>query len=245
MSSSYVQGLELSTRVQKQVSDMEPDFLKHRVTVQTWYALSQTWSSLRAALMATAVTADEAVDASKHQRAKYRIYANVAAFSHNFRDDLADACLCHFRYVTQLSQYAETVAQNHESALLRLRYRREHYEGALGPHPNMSVRPHRSFYDALDRDLEEVTRSQKLESVYVRWVRLRAAADLKIQAEKFHSTCRILEINKAKADRERKRAVELRREASRWAKDYEHLETEVMKAQMVIQFVGDSVLYEG
>ena len=245
MSSSYVQGLELSSQVQKQISDMEPDVLKHRATVQTWYALSQTWSSLRTALITTAEAADEAVHASKQQRAKYQIYANVAAFSHNFRDDLADACLSHFRYVTELSQYAQTVQQNHESALLRWRYRREQYEGALGPHPNM-VRPHHSsFYDALNRDLEELMLSQKLENVYVRWVRLRAAADLKIQAEKFHATCRILKIHKAKADRQRKRAVELRREASRCAKDYKHLEMEVMKARLAIQFVGEFPDNEG
>ena len=243
MSSSYVQGLELSTRVQKQISDMEPDVLNHRATVQTWYALSQTWSSLRTALMATAEAADEAAHASKQHRAKYRIYANVAAVSLNFRDEVADACLRHFRYVTDLSQYAETVRQNHESALLRWRYRREYFEGTLGPHPNL-VRPHQSYYDALNRDLEALTRSQKLESVYVGWVRLRAATDLKKQAESFHSAVKILKINKAKADRERKRAVELRTEANKRAEDYKHLETEVQKAQLAIRFIGDFSDYE-
>ena len=243
MSSSYVQGLELSTQVQKQISDMEPDVLNNRATVQTWYALNQTWRSLRTALMATAEAADEAVHTSKKQRARYRIYANVAAFSHNVRDEMADACLRHFRYVTDLSQYAEAVQQNHESALLRWRYRREHYECTLSPHPSM-VRPHQSYYDALSRDLEAMTRSQKLENVYVRWVRLRAAADLKKQAERFHSTCKILKMHIAKADKVRKRTVELRKEASRHAREYKHLETEVKKAQSAIDFVGDTSDYE-
>ena len=243
MSSSYVQGLELSIRVQKQVSDMELDVLKHRATVQTWYALSQTWNSLRMALMATAEAADEVVHASKQQRAKYRIYANITAFSGDFRNALADACLRHFRYVTELSQHAEIVKQIHESELLRLRYRREHYEGALGPHPNV-FRPSQSYYDAVSRDLEALTRSQKLQDVYIRWLRLRAAANLKKQAEVFHSTCKKLEIHKAKADKERKRAVELRREATRRAKDYKHLEMEVGKAQLAIQFLEDDTDYE-
>ena len=242
--SSYDWGLELSVQVQKQVSDIEPDVMKHRATVQKWYALSQNWNSLNMALMATAEAADEAVHASKQQRAKYRIYANIVAFSHEFRDALADACLSHFRYVTELSQYAETVKQNHESMLLRWRYRREYHEGTLGPHPNL-VRPDQSYYDALSRDLEALTRSQKLENVYVRWIRLRAAADLKKQAEMFHSTCKKLEIHKTKADKERKRAVELRREATQRAKDYKHLEMEFMKAQMAIQFLGDKPDYEG
>ena len=242
--SSYDQGLELSIRVQKQVSDIEPDVMKHRATVQTWYALSQTWNSLRTALMATAEAADEVVHASKQQRAKYRIYANIVAFSHDFRDELADACLSHFRYVTELSQYAETVKRHHESMLLHWRYRREYYEGTLGPHPNV-FRPHQSYYDALSRDLEALTRSQKLENVYVRWLRLRAAANLKKQAETFHATCKKLEMHKAKADKERKRAVELRREATQRAKDYKHLETEYVKAQIAIQFLGDKPDYEG
>ena len=244
MSSSNVEGLELSIRIQKQVSDMEPDVLKHRATVQTWYALSQTWNSLRMALMATAEAADEAVHASKQQRAKYRIYANIAAFSRDFRNALADACLRHFRYVTELSQHAEIVKQIHESELLRWRYRREHYEGALGPHPNM-LRPSQSYCDAVSRDLEALKRNQKLQNVYIRWLRLRAAADLKKQAETFHSTCKKLEIQEAKADKERKRAVELRREATRRAKEYKHLEMEVRKAQSAIQFLEDDTDYEG
>ena len=217
--------------------------MNNRATVQTWYALSQTRNSLRAALMATAEAADEAVHASKQRRAKYRIYANIAAFSSEVRKALADACLGHFRYVTELSQYAETVEQIHESALFRLRYRRDYYEGALGPHPNV-VRPHQSYYDALSRDWEALTRSQKLENVYVRWVRLRAAADLKKQAEHFHSACKTLEINKAKADKQRKRAVELRNEAKQRAKDYKQLEKEVMKAQVAIQSLGDDSDYD-
>ena len=236
--SSYAQGLELSMQVQKQISDIEPDIIKHRATVQKWYTLSQTWSSLRKALIATAEAADEAAHAGKQQRAKYRIYANVAAFSHEFRDALADACLDYFKYVRELSRYAETVKQNHESALLSWRYRREQYEGALGPHPNM-LRPSQSYYDALSRDLEALKRDQKLENVYVRWVRLRAAADLKKQAEKFHSTCKKLKIHVARAEKERKRAVELRTEATRCAKDYKHLEMEFMQAQLAIRFLGD------
>ena len=239
MSSSYVQGLELSVQVQKQISDMKPDVLNHRATVQTWYALSQTRKSLRVALMATAEAADEAVHASKQQRQKYRIYANIAAFSRNFRNALADSCLDHFRYVTELSQHAEIVKQNHDSILLRWRYRRESFEGTLGPHPNM-VRFHQSHYDAVNRDLEALMRSQKLEIVYVRWLRLRGAAELKKQAERFHLTCRKLEIHTAKADKERKRAVELRTEATQRAKDYKHLEREVMKAQLAIRFLDDS-----
>lgn len=244
MSSSYAQGLELSTQIRKQVSDMEPNVIKQRATVQTWYALSQTLSSLRTALMATAKAADEAVHASKVQRDKYRGYADVVALSHELRDEAVNSCLYHFRRVTELSQYAETVRQHHESALLRWRYRREQFEGSLGPHPNL-LRFSQSYYEGLSHDLEAMTRDQKLEAVYVRWVRLRAAADLKYQAEVFHATCKNLRVQRRITGKERKRAVELRKEANRRAKDYMHLEMEVKKAQLAIHFMGDNPDSEG
>lgn len=69
MSSHYAQGLEFLARLWEQVNDIKPDAVEHSVAVEQWNALEQTWKPLRTTFIATADVADEAMIASKRQRA--------------------------------------------------------------------------------------------------------------------------------------------------------------------------------
>ncbi|KAF6218506.1 hypothetical protein HO133_005855 [Letharia lupina] len=214
MPSPYAQGLDLLARVQDQVKDIKHDAIERRVTVQRWYTLGQTWNLLRMALIATGEAADDAVAASHQQRARYGTYAH--------------------RYVTALSDHARAVSQHHESELISLDNLQEHYTEALGPEAHV-VHTNQTFLNTLDRNIEAIKRRQGLEMVYIRWVQLRASADLTQQAENFHSVCSRLNVRKRRADEACRRANHLQRQVFQRVKQYEHLEMEVRNVREAIQ----------
>ena len=238
MVSHYAQGLELLTRVQEQIDDMMTDAMNQRVTVQSWYVLGRNWNSLKMALVATGQTSDKMVNASKQERARYRTYANTAIHWVDLRNIQANSCLAHFRYVSALSQNARIVKQHHESELLSWENLREHYERDLGPDAHV-VHPHQTFLSTLSRNIEAARRNQGLKMVYIRWVQIRAAADLTRQAKNFHLTRKQLEVRKRRADGARGRAYQLQEEATQRVKEYEHLEKEVLEVQSAIQALGN------
>ena len=244
MSPDYAQGLELLTRVQQKIKNIKSDAMNHGVAVQKWYALSQDWNSLTAALIATSEAANKAAAANKQQRVRFRIHAKITFNTGEFRDAQADACLRHFRYVTALSQHARNVAENHAAARRSWENLHSHYEGALGLHAHV-VRPHRHFLDDLGINIETRLRTQRLQTVCVRYFRLRAAANLKKQAEEFHETCKQLKCQREKKERARKRAIELQAEATRCANEYGDLEMGVLNAEMAIQALLDKSDREG
>ena len=234
MVSHYAQSLELLTRVQEQINDIMTDAMTNCVTIQSWYALGRKWNSLKMALVATGQETDETVTASKQQRARYRTYANTAMHWGELRTTQANSCLAHFRYVTVLAHKARILKRHHESELLSWETLREHYEGDLGPHAHV-VRPHQTFLDKLSCNIEAGKRKQGLKMVYIRWVQLRAAADLTQQAKNFHLTRKQLKVRKRRADEARRQAYQLQEEATQRVKEYEHLEKEVQKVQSAIQ----------
>ena len=238
MSSTYTQSLELLARVQEQINDLKPEVQKHCATVQKWYALSENWNSLRKALLRAGIAADKAISATKRKRLQYQIHTNMVGLSERLRTALADGCLRQFRYVTALSEHALTVTQHHGSALLSATNVRSHYEGALGIHSDV-VRAHQRFLDDLGRKIEEMKRNHRLENVYIRWIRLRAAADLRQQAGRFHLTCKRLETQKVRVDEARKRVMDLRIEATQRIEEYRYLETEVLEASRAIEALCD------
>lgn len=234
MVSHYAHGMELLARVHEQINDIMTDAMNRCVTVQSWYALSRNWNSLKMALVVTGQDKDETVTASKQQRARYRTFANTAMHWGELRTTQANSCLAHFRYVTALSHRARVMKQHHESELLSWSNLREHYEGDLGPHAHV-VHPHQTFLDEVSRNIEAGKRKQGLKMVYIRWVQLRAAADLTQQAKNFHLTRKHLKVRRRRADEARKRAYQLQEEATQRVKEYEHLEKEVLKAESAIQ----------
>ena len=234
MPSPYAQGLDLLARVQDQVKDIKHDAIERRVTVQRWYTLGQTWNLLRMALIATGEAADDAVAASHQQRARYGTYAHRYIRGGEFRIRHANACLGHFRYVTALSDHARAVSQHHESELISLGNLQEHYTEALGPEAHV-VHTNQTFLNTLDRNIEAIKRRQGLEMVYIRWVQLRASADLTQQAENFHSVWSRLNVRKRRADEACRRANHFQRQVFQRVKQYEHLEMEVRNVREAIQ----------
>ena len=235
MSFHYLQGLDLLTRVQEQINNIKPSSTNHRPTTQTLYALARDRNSLRMALVAAGEAADKAVTAGKQQRARYKIHASMYVYSGELRISQANACLSHFRYVTALSRHVRIVKEHHESALLSWENLRDHYEGPPDPHACV---PHtrQTFFST---QIETVKRTQRLETVYVRWIQLRAAADLKQQAKNFHFTRKQLDMYKRRAENTRRQAHRLQNEAIQRIKEYKHLEWEVQIVEREIQALGN------
>ena len=235
MSSPYAQALELLARVQEQLRDIKPDALKHRLSVQTWYALSQNWKALGEALVAVGEVADNAVAASEKQRERFFNHWNhddAALDAEYVRGKLAKASLDHFRYVTALSKHAQTVKQNHELELANLQAQ---YERGLALEPHAHLAPaHRNLLDGLERRIEARKRNQPLEVIYIRWLQQNAAANLTKQSQNFHLQCKIVDMRKAAAGRARKRADHLVNEECQRTKDYEHIDREVLFVEMEI-----------
>ena len=69
----------------------------------------------------------------------------------------------------------------------------------------------------------------------MRWNQLKAAADLTQQAKNFHLTGKRLNVRKKRADKACRRAYRLRKTVAKCVKEYDHLETEVLKVQRAIQ----------
>ena len=235
MSFHYLQGLDLLTRVHEQINSIKPSSTNNRPTIQTLYALARDRNSLRMALVAAGEAADKAVTASKQQRARYKIHASMYVYSGELRISQANACLSHFRYVTALSHHARIVKQHHGSALLSWQNLRDHYEGPPDPHADV---PHtrQTFFNT---QIETVKRNQRLEVVYVRWIQLRAAANLKQQAKNFHFTRKQLVLYKRRAETAHRQAIHLQKEAIQRIKEYKHLEWEVQIVQREIQALGN------
>lgn len=233
MSSPYAQGLELLARIQEQLNNIKP-----RMTVQTLFAISENWQALKMAVIATGEVADKAVTASRQQHARYDYHANTAIYSGEDRKKLAGACLDHFRYVTALSDHARAVKTHHSSVLLAWTNFRAYYEGAPGPHAH-EVHAHRKFLDDLECKIETIKRSQRLEAIYVRWLRLNATANLARQAEEFHFACKRIEHEKARAEKARRLADDLRKERNKLAREYERLESAMLRLEMDIEMAWD------
>ena len=238
MSSPYAQGLDLLLRVQERIRNIESGATDHCITTQRWYALRQDWKHLTLALIATGEAADKAVAASSQQEAQYRACANRSICSGEFRTRQADTCLRHFRYVTALSHHARVVRQHHESELLSWRNLQAHYQEALCAQAHM-VHAHQTFLDNLSHNIEAVKRSQGLEMIYVRWIQLRATADLTKQAKRFHLMRKRFDVRKTRADRACRGANQLREKMAQCVREYEHLETEVLSMQRAIQALWD------
>lgn len=233
MSSPYAQGLELLARIQEQLSDIKP-----RMTVQRLFAISENWNALKMAVIATGEVADKAVTASKQQNARHNYHANTVIYSGENRKKLAEACLDHFRYVTALSDHARAMKTHHDSVLLPWVNVQAYHEGALGPHAHV-VPAHRKFLDDLERKIETIKRSQRLEIIYIRWLRLKAAANLAHQAEVFHFTCKRITYEEARAEKARRLADDLQKERCKLAREYERLESAMLGLEFDIEIAWD------
>lgn len=233
MSSPYVEGFTLLVQLQEQLNEIKLKTIDHRITVQTYYALSQTWNSLATALVATGNVADKAATASSQQRAQS--LTEVQRFIRNgkIRKNQADACLQQFRHVTALSNRAQALKQRHEAELLSLTNLRTYYEEALGPQAHM-IHPNRTFLDYLNRKLEKLKWKQGLEMIHIRWVKMRASADLVQQSNKIRLTCRRLRVLGARAYEARARYKRLQKRTNRRVGEYEHLEREVLNVRRAI-----------
>ncbi|CAD6582865.1 MAG: hypothetical protein ASARMPREDX12_001105 [Alectoria sarmentosa] len=234
MSSQYTQGLEFLNRVQEKLNDIKPETRDPSVTVEKWNSLGQEWNFLRMAVITTGEAADKAVIASRQQSARHRVDESISIHSYALRTKQANACLSHFRYVTALSNHTRAMRQHHESELLSLGNLQNHYKEDLGPQAHI-VQPHQTFLDTLGRNIEAVKRTQGLEMVCMRWNQSRAAADLTQQAKNFHLTGKRLDVRKKRADKASRRAYRLRKSVAKCVKEYDHLETEVLKVQRAIQ----------
>ena len=237
--SHYAVGLELLGRVREQIEEFKPQIMSRDMTVQSWYALSQNWNLLREDLIATGEIADAAALASKRQRAKTRTYSHLCFRYSYSRDRQADSCLRQFRYVTALSQHSRAVMQHHETALRSWENYQDHYEAALSPDAH-AVRAHRKFLDELGSKIESVKRQQPLEKIYVRWLQLKAATDLKKQAKNFHLAHKAMEFQKDIVDKAYTRLEKLQRDATQYIEEYDHLEREVVILQSAMQALWDS-----
>lgn len=234
MSSHYAQGLEFLARLWEQVNDIKPDAVEHSVAVEQWNALEQTWKPLRTTFIATADVADEAMIASKRQRARHRIYIHKLIRADDLRTWHANACINHFKYVTYLSNHARTVRQQHASELVSLGNFQDHYEEALGSQTH-TVRSHQIFLDTLGRNIEAWKLSHGLEIVCIRWNQLRAGANLKQAAKEFHLACKRLSIVKESADKAYRRATQVQKKEAQRTKEYELLEAKVIDVQRAIK----------
>lgn len=234
MPSHHAQGLELLVRIKQQLNETKSDGREHQVAVLKRDAFRQTWDSLTTALIATAEVADNAVAASKHQRAKWQSYAHELTRIGRLRTRQANACLARFRYVTALSNHLRAVGGYHKSELVSLENLRRHYEQALGPQTDL-VRNHQTFLDNLGRKIEAVERTQGLQIVCIRWIQLRAKAVLKEEARRFHLACKGVSRWERRAEKARRRAYRLQKIATRSVKDYGHLETEFLKVKKAIE----------
>lgn len=238
MSTLYAQSLELLTRVQEHVDIINLDSIKSRITVQKWYALSQDWYLLRDAVIAMSEAEEKAAVALQQHRDLFYLYANEYNQTGRIRVWLADACLKFFRYVTELSHHARLVRRDHESDMLSSENFRDHYEDALGPQAH-TIRSHQTFLDVIAINLRIKKRNQALEMVYVRWVHLRAAADLRRYARDFHSTRRRLEVWRRRGNRASVRLIHLNRVVDRGTKEFTHLKRETVKVQRAIQALSN------
>ena len=193
------------------------------------------------ALIATGEAADKAKIASKLQRARCRIHINMSHRSGGLRARQANACLSQFRYVTALSQNARAMRHIHEAELLSWGNFQTHYQESLGPQAHM-VRPHQTFLDSLGLKVEAVRWHQGLDMVCIRWMQLRAAADLTQYAKNFHLTCQRLDVQKRRVDKARRRANHLKQIMVQCVSDYERLEAEVLAVQGAIQALQNTPL---
>ena len=227
MTSPYVEGFTLLVQLQKQLNEINFNTMNHRITVQTYYALSQKWNSLTTALIATGEAADQAATASNQQRAQALTEVQRFIRTGKIRMTQANICIRQFRYVTALSNHARAIKQRNEIELLFMTNVKTYYEGALGPQAHM-VRSIRTFLDELSCKLEKLRRKQAMEMLYIRWVKLRASADLVQQANKIHLTCQRRRVLAARAYEARTELKRLRRQTERRVGEYEHLEREVL-----------------
>lgn len=233
MSSPYAQGLETLSLAQKQLNEVinAPEY---HIAEQRWSVLRQTWESLGRTLIATAQATDNAMAASMEQRARYQTHKDRCIRTKHLRTRQAKVCLSGFRYVTALSNHERTVRENHKLELLCLENLRCHYDQALGPRAHM-VHNHQTFLDTIGRKIEAVERIHGLEMVFIRWVRMRAAADLTQRAGKFHLLCKRENVLKERADKAGRRAHRLQKVATQGVKDYENLKTEYLNLHKAMQ----------
>ena len=234
MSSDYAQSLELLAQVEEQVDGVRIDATKNRINIQRLYAFGQNWDLLRVALTATREVAEKAKAASKKQSARYRVYANKASRSDKLRSIHAKICLSHFRYVTALSNHARALRRYQDTELISLGNLDDYYKEISVPHADV-VQSHQRYLDTLNCHIEAVKLSQKLDMIYVRWVQIQAAADLKEHAKNFHLMVRRLKFCKRRADDASRRAGLLRRKMAQRVREYEYLKREVLKVQRILQ----------
>ena len=234
MSSKYAQSLDLLAQVEEQVNGLRIDITKNRINIQRLYAFGQNWDLLRVALTATREVAEKAKAASKKQCARYRDYAHKASRSDKLRSIQAKICLSHFRYVTALSNHARALRRYQDTELISLENLDDYYKDVSVPHADV-VESHQRFLDALSCRLEVVKRNQKLDMIYVRWVQIRATADLKTQAKNFHLMVERLKICKRRADDACRRAGKLQRKMAQRVREYEYFKREVLKVQRIMQ----------
>ena len=234
MSSDYAKSLELLAQVEEQVNGIRIDAIKNRINIQRLYAFGQNWDLLRVALTAAREVAEKAKVASKKQCARHRDYARKASRFRKLRSIQAKTCLSHFRYVTALSNHARALRRYQDTELIALGNLDDYYKDVLVPHADV-VESHQRFLDTLNCRFEAVKRNQKLNMVYVRWVRIQAIADLKRHAKSFHLTVRRLKIRKRRADDASRRAGKLQRKMAQRVREYEYLQREVLKVQRVMQ----------
>ena len=239
MSSQHARILEILARMQEQINDLKPDITSRRVTIQKYYTLSQTWKSLTAALVETGETADRAVMIYKRQCIIHQTHTNRHIRTGGLRNVQANACIGKFRYVLALSHHLRVVQNIHSSQLESWNNMQDHYEDSLRPQAD-TVRPHQTFLADLDRNVETMMRSQRLEIIYIRWLQIRARADLERQGKEFQILRKRLDVQKKRVEKECKRATYMRKEAVKCIKEYKWLETEVVGVQKTMEALWDS-----
>lgn len=208
------------------------------MTVQALFAISENWNALKMAVIATGEVADKAVAASRKQNARHDYHANTVIYSGEDRKRKVEACLNHFRYVTALSDHARAIKAHHDSVLLSWVNVQAHYEEALGPRAHV-VPANRKLLEDLERKIATIKRSQRLEMIYVRWLRMNATANLTFQAEEFHFTCKRITYEKARAEKARRLADDLLKERVKRGREYEYLESAMLGMEIDIEIVWD------
>ena len=239
MCSEYTEGLELLSRIQEQINEIKSDAESRGISIQKLYTLGQAWNSLKTALAATCEAAGKAVTVSKQQRARHRAYTARYMHSDELRVRQGNNCLAQFRYVTTLSHDARVVRHHHESALTYWTNLQAHYEGALDPQA-AAVPAHQSDLDSLSHYIEDVKLHQRLEMIYIRWLQLRATANLARIGKNFHLIRERLDVREKRAEKAERRAHQLWKEAAQYVREYEHLKTEVAGVQRAIEALWDS-----
>lgn len=233
MTSPYVEGFMHLVQLQKQLNEINSHTVDHRITVQTYYALSQKWNFLKTALVATGEAADQAAAASNVQRAQSLTEVRRLRRTGRIRTIQADACLRQFRYVSVLSNQARAIKQRHETELLSWTNLKAYYEDALGPQAHM-VRSNRTFLDYLSCKLEKLKLKQATKIIYIRWIRMRASANLVQQARRVRLTGRRLRTLGQRAHEARARLKRLQKQTDRRVWEYEHFENEVLNMRRAI-----------